>query len=86
MIRTTLAAALLAAATFTSPTVYAAPITEDDPAWSCIENGNRICGPGNTNGVPAGCYNDLGALVSAWPCHVVVDPATGEGDVYTGLA
>jgi len=60
-------------------------IEEDSPAWSCVDDGNRICGPGNAQGAPAGCYDDGGVLVAPWPCHVVVNPATGEGDVYLGL-
>lgn len=61
----------------------AAPM-EDEPGWSCVDDGNRICGPGNPEGKPAACYDDGGVIVALWPCHVVVDPATGEGDVYTG--
>lgn len=57
-------------------------VDEDAPGWSCVHDGNRVCGPTNDEGVPAGCYDDGGALVAPWPCHVVVDPATGEGDVY----
>lgn len=56
---------------------------EDEPGWSCVDDGNRICGPGNANGVPAGCYDDGGVLVAAWPCYVVIDPATGDSDVFT---
>ncbi len=62
----------------------AAPIVEDDPAWSCATMGNRICGPANTNQLAAGCYNDSAQLVAPWPCHVIVDPSTGVGDVYEG--
>lgn len=61
----------------------AAPM-EDEPGWSCVDNGNRICGPNNAEGKPAACYDDGGVIVAPWPCHVVVDPATGEADVYTG--
>lgn len=57
---------------------------EDDPGWDCRTMGDRRCGPTNVQGVAAGCYADTGALVAPWPCHVVVDPATGEADVYTG--
>lgn len=59
-------------------------IQEDDPGWDCRTMGRRDCGPANTQGVQAGCYSDTGALVAVWPCHVVVDPVTGEGDVFTG--
>lgn len=46
----------------------AAPIDEDDLQWSCVDDGNRVCGPGNSNGVPAGCYDDGGVLFAVWPC------------------
>lgn len=36
---------------------------EDEAGWSCMTNGNRICGPGS--GAPAGCYRD-GELVIPW--------------------
>lgn len=55
--------------------------TEDSPSWSCVDDGNRICGPGNANGAPAGCYDDGGVLVAPWPCYVVVG-ADGSADVY----
>lgn len=42
---------------------------EDDPRYSCVDQGNRVCGPGNNNGVPAGCYDDGGVLFKAWPCE-----------------
>ena len=35
-------------------------ITEDESGWSCGDNGNRICGPGNPQGVPAGRYVESG--------------------------
>lgn len=44
------------------------PISDDDPGWSCVDMGNRVCGPGNSNGVTAGCYDDGGVLFKAWPC------------------
>jgi len=56
-------------------------ITEDDERWDCVTMGDRICGPSNSNGVPAGCYDDGGVLVSPWPCRVVVNP-DGTSDVY----
>lgn len=40
----------------------------EDQQWSCVDDGNRICGPGNSNGAPAGCYDDGGVLVAVWPC------------------
>lgn len=63
---------------------HAAPL-EDEPGFSCVDDGNRICGPGNSEGKPAGCYDTGGVLVAPWPCHVVVNPSTGDADVYTGL-
>lgn len=60
------------------------PPAEDDPAFDCVRDGNRVCGPDNAQRKPAGCYDDGGVLVAPWPCHVVVDPATGESDVYEG--
>ena len=33
--------------------------TEDDPAFDCRIHGNRICGPGNSQGVPPGQYRDV---------------------------
>ena len=32
---------------------------EDDPAFDCRLHGNRICGPGNAQGVPPGQYADV---------------------------
>ena len=32
---------------------------EDDPAFDCRIHGNRICGPGNSQGVPPGQYRDV---------------------------
>ena len=50
----------------------AAPTMEDSEQWSCVDMGNRICGPGNTNGVPAGRYDAGGVLVDAWPINGMV--------------
>jgi hypothetical protein len=49
-----------------SPHATAGPIQEDDPRWSCVDDGNRVCGPGNSNGVPAGRYDAGGVLVTPW--------------------
>lgn len=57
---------------------------EDQPGWSCVDDGNRVCGPGNANGVPAGCYDDGGVMVVPWPCHVVPDADGVHRDVFTG--
>lgn len=60
--------------------------TEDSPLWSCVDDGNHVCGPGNANGVPAGCYDDGGVLAAPWPCswHVLDNGArlliTADGD------
>jgi len=56
-------------------------ISEDSPAWSCVDDGNRVCGPNNAQHAPAGCYDDGGVLVAAWPCHVVVN-RDGTSDVF----
>lgn len=42
--------------------------TEDDPDWSCVDDGNRVCGPNNPEGKPAGCYDIGGVLIAYWPC------------------
>lgn len=55
---------------------------EDDPGWDCVSMGDRVCGPGNSNGVPAACYDEGGVIVALWPCSVVVN-ADGSSDVYT---
>lgn len=41
------------------------PAQEDDPWWDCRVDGNRICGPSNVQGVPAGMYAG-GVLVTDW--------------------
>lgn len=41
-------------------------VEEDDPAWNCRTMGNRICGPGNSNGVTPGIYTSQGNLILAW--------------------
>jgi hypothetical protein len=67
--RTLLAALALAGVTGVG-TAQAHPGHEDEPGWDCTVDGNRVCGPGNANGVAPGCYAD-GALVTPWP---VVNP------------
>lgn len=74
MNRRTVAAAITIAAltapikaTVLAPTANAVP-TEDSPQWSCVDDGNHICGPGNVEGKPAACYDDGGVLFAAWPC------------------
>jgi hypothetical protein len=34
-------------------------IYEDDPRWDCRTMGNRECGVGNEQGVPAGDYGEI---------------------------
>lgn len=91
MLVTRIGAALFVGAALTlsaGGVAHAAPagqVQEDDPGWDCRVDGNRICGPTNAQAVPAGCYADTGALVAAWPCHLVVNP-DGSADVYTGAA
>lgn len=77
-------AAILAATALAAPAIAAAQPQEDDPGWSCVDDGNRICGPNNPQGAPAACYDEGGVIVAMWPCHVVVNP-DGSSDVYTGL-
>ena len=88
MLKTTLAAGILIGAAIGVPigpaiiTAHAAPaIQEDDPGWDCVSMGNRVCGPTNSQGIEAGCYNDAAQLVAPWPCHVVVNP-DGSSDAY----
>lgn len=66
--RVLLAALATGGALMTATHAGAQPIEEDDPGWSCVDDGNRVCGPGNSNGVPAGCYDDGGVLFAPWPC------------------
>lgn len=42
-----------------------AKLQEDDPGWNCATMGNHVCGPGNTEHLPAGCYDDA-MLVLPW--------------------
>lgn len=66
-----------------SPAIHAHPHVyaqqqqpeEDSPEWSCVDDGNRVCGPGNSNGALAGCYDEGGVLVAVWPC----EPHLGTG-------
>lgn len=65
-------AAVTAPAAAITPTVTFSPreapqaVTEDSPLWDCTMMGNHICGPGNSNGVPAGCYDQGGVMVKPW--------------------
>ncbi|AYP70047.1 hypothetical protein I5G62_gp61 [Mycobacterium phage CRB2] len=51
------------------------PSEEDEPGWSCVDDGNRVCGPNNPEGKPAGCYDLGGVLIAPWPCA----PHAGSG-------
>jgi uncharacterized cupin superfamily protein len=42
-------------------------IFEGDPRWSCVDDGNKVCGPGDPQGVPAGRYDEGGVLIDPWP-------------------
>lgn len=58
------AAALVAALVFLAgpPDITPArvvPVVEDGAEWDCRRDGNRICGPGNHQGVSAGDYSNL---------------------------
>jgi hypothetical protein len=57
----------LGLATSQADTAKAQPL-EDEPGWSCVDDGNRVCGPDNDEGKPAGCYDEGGVLVALWPC------------------
>lgn len=58
-----------ASAVWLSPHAYASQCLEDMPCWSCVDDGNRICGPSNSEGKPPGCYDDGGVLEFPWPCN-----------------
>lgn len=55
-------------------------VTESDTEWSCVDDGNRVCGPGNAEGKPAACYDQGGVIVAVWPCQSTVN-ADGSQDV-----
>jgi len=38
-------------------------VPEDGPDWDCTMDGNRVCGPNNEQGVPAGQYDQGGVLI-----------------------
>jgi len=52
--------------TYASTDDHIVIVHEDDPAWSCVDDGNRICGPGNPQGAPAGQYDEGGVLTIPW--------------------
>lgn len=67
------AVAVLALATSTlanAAVAHAESPQEDDPGWSCVDAGNRVCGPLSDDwGHTPGCYDDGGVIVALWPCE-----------------
>lgn len=64
-----LAAPLISAHDTPNDAISARVITssaDDSPAFSCVDDGNRICGPGNAQGAPAGLYDTGGVLMLTW--------------------
>lgn len=50
-----------------SRAVVVAQCEEDQACWDCATMGNRVCGPDNPQGMPAGRYDVDGVLVDPWP-------------------
>lgn len=70
--RRVLAALVLSASVALAPVALAsASPLEDEQGWSCVDDGNRVCGPGNSDGKPAACYDQGGVIVALWPCDPV---------------
>lgn len=44
-------------------------VSEDESGWWWVDDGNRVCGPGNGQAVPAGRYDEGGVLVDPWPVN-----------------
>ena len=63
------AAAVFALPWWVALPAWAAVPDEDSPEWSCVDDGNRVCGPDNDEGKPAACYDDGGVIVALWPCE-----------------
>lgn len=61
----------LAGAGVACPAAAAASPNEDEGGWSCVDDGNHVCGPGNAEGKPAACYDEGGVIVALWPCQPV---------------
>lgn len=60
-------AAAVAAMLLASPDAHSNPgDSEGDPSYSCVMDGNHVCGPNNPMGAVPGLY-DNGTLVSMWP-------------------
>jgi hypothetical protein len=49
--------AVVATVTLAAPVSAVSGPTEDSPGWDCRVHGNRVCGPGNAQNVPAGDYS-----------------------------
>lgn len=45
---------------------FTSEVDEDSPLWSCVDDGNHICGPNNPEGKPAGHYDEGGVLDIPW--------------------
>lgn len=58
-----IAAAVVAIGGHVLPAAHADVCHEDQKCWDCRSDGNRICGPGNPQGVLPGWYGD----VDCWP-------------------
>jgi hypothetical protein len=71
MLKTLVAATAIALAPLAASlaTAHADTPQEDQPGWSCVDDGNHACGPNNAQGAPAGCYDEGGVLVASWPCR-----------------
>ena len=53
--------------------------TEDAPSWSCVLDGNHVCGPDNQMGAVPGYYVN-GSLAKPWPTATVcTTPPTVTG-------
>lgn len=63
-----LIAGLAAASLVLAPVSNAEPPGDQPGVSSCVDDAPRVCGPDNTLGAPAGCYDDGGVLEFAWPC------------------
>jgi hypothetical protein len=50
-------------------TTTATASLEGESGWSCVDDGNKVCGPNNPQGVPAGRYDEGGVLIDPWPVN-----------------
>ncbi len=81
LIRYAAIAVVAAASLAFSIPANAQPI-EDDLGWSCVDDGNRICGPGNGLGLPPGEYGEGGVMVTPW--DRLAPPSRGCRDICLG--